>query len=98
MADPAKIIEPRLLALLLSLLLAIGVALFVAVPPPRYAGDPAVVLTAEGAPRQAEAKAALRACQRAGAYGECMLWVFDQTRDTEKMPAFAREYVRLTAR
>ncbi len=85
MADPSKIAEPRVLALLLSLPLALGVAMTLITPSPQYAGDPPVVLTTEGAPRQAEADAAMRACQRAGAYGDCMVWLLARTREKATM-------------
>ncbi len=98
MADPAKIAEPRVLVAILILVFALGVALTLIVGSPQYSGDRPVILSAEGAPSQAEAQAASSACRAAASDPACMIWVLERTRERAKMPALAREYSRLPAR
>ncbi len=87
-----------MLALILVALLVIGVGLTLVTGSRELAREQPVVLTPEGAPRQAEAEAASAACIATGSDSGCILYVLERTRDKPDMPALAREYARLSSR
>lgn len=98
MFDPSRIAEPRIFVMIISALVLVAAGLVFATGLKQPNLEAPVTLTVESAPRQAEAEAAGAACLAVATDAGCIIYVLERTRESSKMPAFAREYVRLTAR